>query len=108
VLTQDQLRRDAVLQRTQAQLLKTSRVGDRERLPGEVGQRRTAPQAEPTAEHGDGVPVPPGGQVRVPLGGKALKAQRVHLVRRHGQQVAGRPGPKPLARSRRLQGPPQP
>ena len=108
MLTQGQLRRDAILQRAQAQLLKTSRVGDRERLPSDVGQRRTPPQVEPTAERDDRLPVPPGDQVRVPFGGKALKAQRVHLVRRHRHQVAGRSGHQLPAGSRRLQRPPQP
>jgi hypothetical protein len=75
----------------QAQLLQARDLRLRERLVGEIGQRRAAPEAEPDRELG-------GGNSRValreripPFGEQPLETGDVDGLRIDRQQVAGRP-----------------
>ena len=75
---------DPLLERRQPQILEPSRLDARERLVGELGQRRPAPQGERLAQ-----------QAR-----RARRARRRARRRRAARTAAGRPPPaRPRARS---------
>jgi hypothetical protein len=97
VLAKRQLRFDAVLQRSEAQLLQEGGAGGGERLCGELGQRLATPKPERLAQRRGGLDVPTGGKGLMAITAEALEAERVHLVGLHRQQVAGWPGGEPLA-----------
>ena len=80
--------RDAGLQRGEPSLVELRRGGLRERLVGEVGERRPAPEREGVAE-----------PARVRLG-EPLEALDVELVGLDADEVAGRTGHDPVGPQR--------
>jgi hypothetical protein len=91
VLARGEIGVDPLLERAEAQLLELRRVCLRERLVGEVGQRRPAPQRERLAQlRGRG-----GGIGAGRLRDQRLKAGQVELGRLDVERVAGRGGHQP-------------
>ena len=82
---------DPVLQGGQPLLLQPDDVPARERLGGEVGEGRSAPQLQRLAQQPGRQGVLAGGQAPAPLGGQPLEAVEVQLARVDPEQVAGRP-----------------
>ena len=91
VATERRVGADAVLERAHALLLEPRAGGLRERLVGEIGERRTAPHPERVAELLRGHR----GWHRIGLRHEPLEARHVELVALDAQQVAGRLGDEP-------------
>ena len=91
VLPRGQVGLDALLQCREAQVLQARHVRARERLVGQVGQRRPAPEAERLAQlRGGGSGVSLGG-----LGDERLEAGQVELGWLDPEQIAGGTGQQP-------------
>jgi hypothetical protein len=82
---------DALLERREPQLLQPGDLRLRERLVGQVGERRPAPQAERLAQHPRGR----AGIGAAGLGDQRLEARRVELRRVEAEHVARRAGDEP-------------
>src|SRR5262249_5960530 len=82
---------DPLFKRMHPELLEPGRLGRRERLRRELGERRAAPQLERRAEALRGLLGATGVEARARRRRDALEAVQVELVRLHLQRVAGRP-----------------
>ena len=80
---------DARLDGGQTLLLQPRDLGLRERLEGELGERRPAPQRQRLAQSGRRVLGLSGGQRLASVLDELLEALRVELTRAHAQAVAG-------------------
>ena len=86
-----EVRLDAQLGRVEPELGRPLGGGDERRRHRDIGQQRPAPQPERLAEQLGRAVLAPGRQLRPALADERLEHLNVNVVRRHPQQVAGRP-----------------
>jgi len=98
VPAQGQVGVDPGLQRGQPQLLQPGRLGPGERVVGQVGQHRAAPQPQRFAQHLRRLGRPAGLQRRPAGGEPVLEPRRVQVLLVHPQEVATAAGHQHLAR----------
>jgi hypothetical protein len=92
VTTGGEARLDQFFARADPKLVEPRNRPLRERLIGEIGQRRTAPERQRLGQQGNRVLRAPRIQVRAPGLVKTFEAVRVELIRLELQQVARRSG----------------
>ena len=78
--TKRQLRLDQLLERRDAQIIEPGDLALRERLVGELRQRRAAPQRQRLHERRNGALRAAAGQLAAPLGNEPLEAVRVEAL----------------------------
>jgi len=88
VPSQCQVGLQPALQDAQSQRVEPGRLGTRERLVGELGQRRSPPQRQGVAEQRRGSDVVLLGERTRPLCGEPLEPAEVQLVGARPQDVA--------------------
>ena len=95
---QRQVSVDPRLKRGQPQLLQAGRLGPGERVVGQVGQHRTAPQAQRPAQRLGGLGVPARVQRRPACGEALLEDGRVQVLAVHAKQISAVPGHQDIPR----------
>src|SRR5918996_4741518 len=87
---------DAILERSDAELLETRDRRLRERLVGEIGERRTPPQGKPLSQSRRGGVCAPLSEGKTALLRQALEPIEVQLIRLELDQIARRPSQNEL------------